>query len=86
MISRHKVWQDIVAMTPDKNTFARLILSYGITPVLIRNFKTLNEAMVIIRSHFIKNKLVKRGDRVVVVAGMPFGKKGATNMILAQKI
>lgn len=86
MISRHKVGQDIVAMTPDKNTFARLILSYGITPVLIRNFKTLNEAMVIIRNHFIKNKLVKRGDRVVVVAGMPFGKKGCTNMILAQKI
>ena len=51
--------------------------------MLIRNFKTLNEAMVIIRSHFIKNKLVKRGDRVVVVAGMPFGKKGATNMIFS---
>jgi len=83
MIARHKVSQDIVAMTPNKNTFAKLILSYGITPVLIRNFKTLNEAMVIVRNHFIKSKLA---DKVVVVAGMPFGKKGATNMILVEKI
>ena len=86
MIARHKVSQDIVAMTPNKNTFAKLILSYGITPVLIRNFKTLNEAMVIVRNHFIKSKLAKKGDKVVVVAGMPFGKKGATNMILVEKI
>ncbi len=86
MISRYRVEQDIVAMTPNKNTFNKLILSYGITPVLIKKFKTLNEAMVIVRNHFLKNKLAKKGDKVVVVAGMPFGKKGCTNMILVQKI
>lgn len=86
MISRHKVPQDIVAMTPDKHTFNKLILSYGILPVLIRKFKTLNEAMIIVRNYFLKSKLAKKGDKVVVVAGMPFGKKGATNMILVERI
>lgn len=86
MISRHKVPQDIVAMTPDKHTFTKLILSYGILPVLIRKFKTLNEAMVIVRNYFLKSKLARKGDKVVVVAGMPFGKKGTTNMILVERI
>ena len=86
MISRYRPAQNIVAMTPNKNTFAKLILSYGVAPVLIRKFKTLNEAMVIVRNYFIKNKLAKKGDKAVVVAGMPFDKKGATNMILVEKI
>lgn len=86
MISRYRPAQNIIAMTPDKNTFGKLILSYGIEPVLIRKFKTLNEAMVIVRNHFLKSKLAKRGDKIVLVAGMPFGKKGCTNMILVQKI
>ncbi|MBU6431167.1 pyruvate kinase, partial [Patescibacteria group bacterium] len=86
MISRYRPAQDIIAMTPNKNTFNKLILSYGIVPVLIPKFRTLNEAMVIIRNHFLKNKLAKKGDKVVVVAGMPFGKKGATNMILVEKM
>lgn len=86
MISRYRPAQDIIAMTPNKNTFGKLILNYGVVPVFIKKFKTLNEVMVIIRNHFIKNKLAKKGDKVVVVAGMPFGKKGATNMILVEKI
>lgn len=86
MISRYRPAQDIVAMTPNKNTFNKLVLSYGVAPALIKKFKTLNEIMVIIRNHFIKNRLAKKGDKVVVIAGMPFGKKGATNMILVEKI
>lgn len=86
MISRYRPVQDIVAMTPNENTFGKLILSYGVVPVLIKKFKTLNEAMVIVRNHFIKNKLAKKGDKAVVVAGMPFGKKGCTNMILVEKM
>ncbi|MBM2817909.1 MAG: pyruvate kinase [Parcubacteria group bacterium] len=86
MISRYKPAQDIIAMTPNKNTFGKLILSYGVVPVLIKKFKTLNEAMIIVRNHFLKNKLARKGDKAVVVAGMPFGKKGCTNMILVEKI
>jgi pyruvate kinase len=86
MISRYRPTQDIMAMTPNKNTFGKVILSYGVVPVLIKKFKTLNEAMLIVRNHFLKNKLAKKGDKVVVVAGMPFGKKGSTNMILVEKI
>lgn len=86
MISRYKAEQTIVAMTPNKNTFGKLILSYGVVPVLINKFKTLNEAMLIVRNHFLKNKMANKGDKVVVVAGMPFGKKGSTNMILVEKI
>lgn len=86
MISRYRPTQDIVAMTPNKSTFGKLILNYGVIPAVINKFKTLNEAMVIVRNHFIKNKLAKKGDKVILVAGMPFGKKGCTNMILVEKI
>lgn len=86
MISRYKPNQNVIAMTPNKDTFSKVILSYGIEPVLIRKFNNLPEIMLIVKNYFLKNKLAQKGDKVVLVAGMPFGKSAETNMILVERI
>lgn len=86
MISRFKPFQEILGMTPNKETYGRMVLSYGVNPVLIKKFKNLNEAMTIIKNHCLKNKLAAKDDKVILVAGMPFGKAVGTNMVLVEKI
>jgi pyruvate kinase len=34
----------------------------------------------------LREKLAKKGDRVVIVAGLPFGKVGGTNMIMVHVV
>jgi pyruvate kinase len=42
--------------------------------------------MEIVRKTTLDNKLVKKGDKVVIVAGMPFGQINETNFILVETL
>jgi pyruvate kinase len=86
MISRLKPAQPIIAMTPNVRTYRKMVLSSGVRPVLIEKFANLTEVLSLIRSTLSKQKKVVKGDNIVVVAGMPFGKSIATNMILVETI
>ncbi len=86
MISRLKPVQPILALTPNARTYRKLVLSSGVQPILIEKFSTLTEVLALTRSYLLKSKKTVKGDNVVVVAGMPFGKSIATNMILVETI
>jgi pyruvate kinase len=86
MISRLKPVQPILALTPNARTYRKMVLSSGVQPILIEKFSTLTEVLTLTRAYLIKNKKAVKGDNVVVVAGMPFGKSIATNMILVETI
>lgn len=86
MISRYRPIQSIVAMTPDKKVAAQLLLSYGCSPVLVKKLQTLPLAVNEAKRYCLKNKLAQKGDKIIIVAGIPFGRNGKTNTILAEKI
>jgi len=86
MISRHKPSHPILVMTPHEKTFNKSMLYFAAYPVLIKKFKTLDEVLALIRVFCIKNKLAEKGDKVVVVCGMPFGQVIETNMLLVETI
>ncbi len=86
MISRYKPFQPILAFTPNPVTARQLLLSFGVVPVEINKFKSFREVLPLIRSHCIKEKLVKKGDKVVISVGYPFGQSIDTNMILVETI
>jgi pyruvate kinase len=87
MVSRHKPASLIMALSPNEKTCKKLSLSFGCYPVCIKRFVTLSDAFDFVRAFCLKNKLAKKGDKVVVVAGTPFNKKGVkTNMLLVEVI
>lgn len=86
MVSRYKPMCPIFAFTPNENTFAQLTLSFGIEPVMMPKIKILAEMMPFVRNHLLKNKLVKKGEKTVVVAGIPFGKAVDTNMMMVDTL
>jgi len=81
MVSKYRPHAPIVATTPSEATFRKLLLVWGVYPLLAGESKTtdllfeksVNTAM---QAGFIKN-----GDLVVITAGVPVGIPGSTNLI-----
>lgn len=87
MVSRHKPASLIMVLSPSERACKKLSLSFGCYPVCIKRFLTLSDAFNFVREFCLKNKLAQKGDKVVVVAGAPFNKKGVkTNMIIVEVI
>lgn len=72
----------ILALTPVKETIQSLTLTANITPFEIPSLKTFDAVLEFIPQFLQKEKLAKKGDKVVVTAGVPFAAAGSTNMIL----
>lgn len=85
-MSRHKPEQPIYVFTPNEVTFRQSILSWGTTPVLVKRTADFNEVAKIVREYFLKAKLAKKGDRVVMASALPFGKGTETNMLLIETL
>lgn len=70
MISRHKPSAEIVAFTPNQTTYNQLVMSWGVTPVLVKTVDEHHALLSQVRDYFTKNKLVKKGDKVVVISSL----------------
>ncbi|MCK9351543.1 MAG: pyruvate kinase [Candidatus Paceibacterota bacterium] len=86
MISRYKPRHPIFVFTPHIETRNRALLSFGCFPELGPHFTELSEAAEHAKKFLIHRKNFKKGDKFVLCAGIPFGKKGSTNLMLAQSI
>ncbi len=80
-LSRERPLQPIVALTPSIQTARRLALSWGLEPRVAQDPDNV-EAMVDEALAEARNLgLARDGEAVVIVAGVPFGQAGSTNMI-----
>jgi len=84
LLSRYKPAQPILVFTPNKHTFQKVILSFGCYPVMIDTFKDFTAAFEVIRTYCLKNKIAKKGEKAVIVSGVPFGQSVQTNVLLVQ--
>lgn len=81
MVSRYRPDCDIMACTTYENVCRQLNLSWGVTPILIKEeqdtFELFDNAV-----KEIENKgYLKTDDLVVITAGVPLGMSGTTNML-----
>jgi pyruvate kinase len=77
----------VLALSSDKRVCDKLVLSFGVQSVHSKNYKTLEDAFAVVREKCLKEKIARKGDRVVVVAGAPFNKVGIdANMLLVETI
>lgn len=84
MLSRYRPAERVVAMTLNDSSARKLMLSFGCYPVVVEKFTTVDEIMAVVRDVALKEKIGVSGDKVVIVAGMPFGKIKETNMMLIE--
>lgn len=81
MVSKYRPQSHIIAVTPNERTMRRMMLYWGVHPVLGVSTRNSDEMVsnAIMRSH--EEGLIKNGDLVVITAGVPVGMSGTTNMI-----
>ncbi|SMC75236.1 pyruvate kinase [Sporomusa malonica] len=81
MVSKYRPQSTIVAVTPSERTVRRMLLLWGVYPVLGPSFNNTDEMVQSAVASSLKAGVVKDGDLVVVTAGVPAGMSGTTNMI-----
>ena len=81
MISRYKPGCPIIGCSVNPRVCRQLNLSWGVAPLLIHKEETADDLFDEATKMAEKAGLVKKGDVVVLTAGVPLGMTGTTNMI-----
>ena len=71
----------ILGLTPNRETARRLALCWGVHSVMTDDIHSFREMVSKAVAEAKKDGFAKKGDPVVVTAGVPFGTPGATNIL-----
>ena len=80
-VAKYRPFQPILAMTPDEKTLRAMALVWGAVPILMgpaSDVSAMERAAVRLAR---AGKHVKRGDQVVMTAGVPLHVTGTTNLV-----
>lgn len=80
-VSKFRPLIPIVAATPDIKTFYQLSLSWGVYPVLSLEQTDAEQLFIHAIDCAEQTEIVRRGDKVVVTAGVPLNVAGMTNTL-----
>jgi pyruvate kinase len=86
LISRFRPRIPMVALTPRRETWRRLCLSWGVFPLLAPHIKDTDEMLRVVKEEALKTGMLRPGQRVIITAGTPIGIRGTTNLIKADII
>lgn len=85
-VSRHRPAAAIVGLTPFEHVARKLALGWGIVPLIAAD-PTSSDTMCDQALAQLKDTgLLAEGDRVVVTAGVPFGRSGTTNLLRVEHV
>ena len=81
MVSKYRPQAVILAVTPHEKTMRRIMMLWGVQPVLGVNAKNSDDMVRDAITRTVEQGFVKEGDLVVITAGVAAGMSGTTNMI-----
>ncbi len=84
--SRERPAAPILALTPHAATARRLALAWGVHPVPFEEVHDVAEMVEHAANAALSNGFARPGDVVVVIAGLPFGTSGSTNLLHVARI
>jgi len=85
-VAKERPKTPILCMTPNKETYHRMALVWGVRPLLVPQYANIDEMISVTVRAAHDAKLVKRGDLLVLIAGVPFGVAGQTNLLKVHRV
>ena len=85
-IARERPAVPLLAMSPSLTTARRMGLLWGVHPVHSRDVHNFEEMVEKGKRMALRHRIAQGGDRVVLMAGVPFGTAGSTNVIHVVKL
>jgi pyruvate kinase len=80
-ISRERPAVPLLVLTPSLRTARKLGLLWGAHAVRTRDVASFEEMIAKAKRMALRHRVAKAGDRIVIIAGVPFGTPGSTNVI-----
>ena len=80
-ISRERPAVPLLVLTPSLKTARKLGLLWGAHAVRTRDVASFEEMVAKAKRMALRHRIAKGGDRIVIIAGVPFGTPGSTNVI-----
>ncbi|RYE31546.1 MAG: pyruvate kinase [Hyphomicrobiales bacterium] len=80
-IARERPNSTVIALTPNRATARRLTLVWGVHAIVTKDASDADDMAFRACKFAVREHYAKLGDRIIVVAGVPFGTPGATNMV-----
>lgn len=81
MVAKYRPNINIFALTPSEIVQHQLNLSWGVTSLKMDYIESIDEIIKQTELLLLKNSVVKKGDEIVILLGMPIFAKGTTNLM-----
>ncbi|MFC2020243.1 pyruvate kinase [Chloroflexota bacterium] len=85
-LSKYKPQQPILAVTPFETCVRRLSVAWGVLPVREPELANLEEVFEVARKVALETGIARRGDLVVITAGLPLRVPGSTNLVKVHSV
>ncbi|HEV2569855.1 pyruvate kinase [Sphingomonas sp.] len=85
-VARERPSVPLLVLTPKAETARRLGLLWGVHAVRTRDVSSFEEMIAKSKRMALRHGIAKAGDRVIIMAGVPFGTPGSTNVLHVARI
>ena len=85
-VSKTRPGVPILAFTPDKRTYSRLEMYWGVTPYLVPASRTLEEMLEDVDGSLKDTGIVSPGQQIALTCGFPVASINPTNLVLLHTI
>ncbi len=86
MLSKYRPESDIISCATTEKVCRQLSLTWGVTPIVIKEEKEVFHLFEKAIQAAVKMKLLGAGDLTVITSGVPIGVSGTTNMMKVQVV
>jgi pyruvate kinase len=81
LVSRYRPLVPVIAFSPEAETRRRMALIWGIMPKDIEDTRKIDNLATVAEKRLLRERLVRKGDVIGIVAGTPMGIRGTTNFM-----
>ncbi|HET7421417.1 MAG TPA: pyruvate kinase [Candidatus Dormibacteraeota bacterium] len=85
-VSKARPSMPVIAASPHAEVLRRTALYSGVVPLLVRQGTDTDDMIALASQAALGSGMVRPGDRVVVVAGVPVGRTGQTNLLKVETV
>lgn len=86
LMSKARPTLPVFALTPDLETYQRMNLYWGVTPLLVPHVDTLKEMVRVMEKTMLEASEISAGQQVVLICGFPIQAVRPTNLALLHQI
>jgi len=86
LISKDRPRVPILAYTPSEHVYYQLALWWGVWPYRIEMKGTTEDLIAVVEQRLQEDKLVRHGEYVVIMGGMPIASQARTNFVKLHRV